>query len=63
MAKQSESSSASRPERLQRTTHDKFSTAEMLTDSEIQSLRQHAKEADDYMKKAFANLRPKTAAE
>ena len=35
------------------------SASEMLTPSEIQSLRQSVKETSAYAKKAFAHLRPK----
>jgi len=37
------------------------SVSEMLTPSELASLRQDAKEASDYARKAFAHLRPKVA--
>ena len=33
--------------------------SEMLTPSEIKSLRQNEKKVDDYARKAFAHLRPK----
>lgn len=36
-----------------------FSVAEALTDCEVQSLRQEAKENDAYFREAFAHLRPK----
>ncbi len=35
------------------------SASEMLTPSEVQSLRQDAKETSVYAKKVFAHLRPK----
>lgn len=48
----------------QKQPHSKFITdytsllTERLTPSEIEALRQHARESDEYFKKAFADLRP-----
>jgi len=36
--------------------------SEILTPSELASLRQDAKEASDYLRKAFSHLRPKQPA-
>ena len=53
----SDNHSKSSPQRSPDQKQPIYATSETLTPSEIQSLRQHKREASDYFRKAFSHVR------
>ena len=61
MVTSSAKNSGSNPQPSPDTKPSSYSVSEMLTPSEVESLRRDKKEADDFAKKAFGHLRSRKA--